>query len=278
MCQFYFGFGHLEVGSGHRHDLFAQDRSGFVDGPGGHRAAAAALRAGPVGRDRGVALDGVDIVDVGAQRVGGQLNDGCFQAVSTRAAVHVDIDLARRLHPDGATLGGQVAGRRAGRLDVGREPHAQIATLRQRLALLLAKAFVVKDFHRLLERLARGDVVVRHAVGVEVGHLVGAQQVSPAQFDGVEVHLACGDVEKYFPRQGFVLPRSAVGGQTAGVGEDRLVVEAGLGTRYGPGKNMPMAAVVNTGYGVGYAPTSWTKSISAAGCGRLRRTPSGRCR
>ncbi len=27
---------------------------------------------------------------------------------------------------------------------------------------------------------------------------------------------------------------------------------------------MPIAAVVSTGYGVGYAPTSWTKSISAA--------------
>jgi hypothetical protein len=52
--------------------------SRLVDGSGGHRAAAAALCPGPVRRDRGVALDAGDIADIGAERVGGQLNDGGF--------------------------------------------------------------------------------------------------------------------------------------------------------------------------------------------------------
>ena len=71
-------------------------------------------------------------------------------------------------------------------------------------------------------------MLIGHAVGVEVRHLVAAQDVAAAQLDGIHVHLPRRDVEKYFAGEGFVLPRTAVGGQARGVGEHRLVVEAGL--------------------------------------------------
>ena len=122
-----------------------------------------------------------------------------------------------------------MARRGTGRLDVGREAKADIATLGQRVGLLLAKAFVVKDFHGLLEGLDRRHMVVGHAVGVEVRHLVAAQQVLAAQVDRVHVHLAGGDVQQHLARQGLVLPWSAIRGEARGVREHGLVVEAGLG-------------------------------------------------
>ncbi len=145
-----------------------------------------------------------------------------------RSAVHVDVDLARRLHADRRALGAQVSGRRAGRLDVGREAEADVAPLLQRVLLLLAETLVVEDLHRLLEGVGRCHVLIGHAVGVDVGHLVAAKDVAAAQLDGVHVHLPRGDVEKYFAREGFVLPRAAIGGKARRVGEHRLVVEARL--------------------------------------------------
>ena len=121
-----------------------------------------------------------------------------------------------------------MAGRGAGRLDVGGEAEADVAALRQRVGLFLAEAFVVEDLHGLLEGVGRGDVVVRHAVGVDVRHLVAAQDVAAAQLDGIDADLARCDVEKDFAREGFVLPGAAVGGEPGGVREHRLVVEAGL--------------------------------------------------
>ena len=96
-------------------------------------------------------------------------------------------------------------------------------------SLFATEALVVEDLHRLFEGVRRSDVVVGHAVGVEVRHLVAAQDVAAAQLDGVHVHLARGDVEKDFTREGFVLPRTAVGRKARGVREHGLVVEARLG-------------------------------------------------
>ena len=87
---------------------------------------------------------------------------------------------------------------------------------------------MVKDFHGLLEGLDRRDVVVRHAVRIEVRHLVAAQQVLATKIDRIHVHLARGDVEQDFAREGFVLPRPAIRRQARGIREHRLVVEAGL--------------------------------------------------
>ena len=105
-----------------------------------------------------------DVVDVGAERVGGQLDDGGLDAVAGRPAVDVDVDLAGRLHPDRRALGGQVSGRGAGRLDVRREAESEVAALGQGVGLFLAEAFVVKDLHGLLEgvgRRARGRTACR---------------------------------------------------------------------------------------------------------------------
>ena len=221
-------FVHAKPVGRHRHQLLAQHRSRLVHGARGHRAGTAALGARAIRRHRGVALDGRDVFDVGAERVGGQLHHRRLDAVAGRPAVHVDVDLARRLHPDGRAFGGEVPRCRAGRFDVRREAEADVATLFQRFALFAAEALMVEDLDRLLEGVRGRDVVVGHAVGVEVRHLVAAEDIAAAQVDGVHVHLACGDVEKDFAREGFVLPRTAVGGKPRGVGEHRLVVEARL--------------------------------------------------
>ena len=135
-----------------------------------------------------------------------------------------------------AALGGEVARRGPGRLDVRREAESDVAALLQRVCLFLAEALVVKDFHGLLEGVRGRDVVVRHAVGVEVRHLVAAQHVAAAKIDGIHAHLARGDVEQDLAREGFVLPWTAIRRQTRGVREHRLVVEAGLGNPVRPGE------------------------------------------
>jgi len=68
----------------------------------------------------------------------------------------------------------------------------------------------VEDLDGLLERIGRGDVVVRHAVGIEVRHLVAAQEVASSDLDGVYVHLAGGDVDENLAGQRFVLPWTAM--------------------------------------------------------------------
>ena len=100
--------------------------------------------------------------------------------------------------------------RGVGRLDVGREAEADVAALLQRVGLLLAEALVVEDLHGLLEGLDRRDVVVRHAVGVEVRQLVAAQQVAAAQLDRIDAHLARRDVEQHLAGERLELPRPAV--------------------------------------------------------------------
>ena len=122
----------------------------------------------------------------------------------------------------------EVARRGAGRLDVGREAESDVAALLQRVCLLLSEALVVKDFHGLLEGLDRRNVVVRHAIGIEVRHLVAAQQVLATKIHGIQAHLSRGDVEQDLAPEGLKLPWPSIRDQTAGVGEHRLEVEAGL--------------------------------------------------
>ena len=273
------GFVDPESMGGHRDDLLAQYRARLVDRAGRHRPAAAALGAGPVRRHRGVALDRGDVVDVGTERVGGQLDHGGLDAVAARTAVHVDVDLAGRLHADRRALGAEMAGRRAGRLDVGREAESDVAALRQRVGLLLAEALMVEDLHGLLEGVGRGDMVVRHAVGVEVRHLVAAQDVAAAQLDGIDVDLARRDVEKYFPREGFVLPGSAVGGEPGGVREHRLVVEAGLRHAVrARGRTCRSRRWSTPGTASDTPRRPGRSRCRRPGCCRPRRMPSGRRR
>src|SRR5207253_9013799 len=105
----------------------------------------------------GVALDGGDVIDVGAQHICSQLHDRRLEAVAGRPAVHVDVDLAGRLHPDRRTLGREVPGRRSGRLDVRREANSEVAALFQGFALFTTETFEVKDFHRLLQGVRGSD-------------------------------------------------------------------------------------------------------------------------
>ncbi len=61
--------------------------------------------AGAEAGDRGVALDRVDVVDVDAERVGGELDDRRLEAVPGRAAGDVHVDRARGLDADRRRLG-----------------------------------------------------------------------------------------------------------------------------------------------------------------------------
>ncbi len=112
-------------------------------------------------------------------------------------------------------------------LDVGREAKSEIAAPRQGLGLFLAEALVVEDLHGLLEGLDRGDVVIRHAVGVEIrGISSRRQQILRLRSTGSMSILRAAMSRSTFAREGFVLPRAAIGMQARGVGEHRLVVEA----------------------------------------------------
>src|SRR4051812_6197501 len=95
-----------------RHELLAQRRSGLADRAGEHRAAAAATGARPERRDGRVALDRADVLDLDAERIGGELDDGGLEAVAARTAGDVHVDLARRLDADRRTFGAVEPGAR----------------------------------------------------------------------------------------------------------------------------------------------------------------------
>ena len=142
------------------HDAVAQDRRRLANRPGRHGAATAARRPGTEAGEGGVALNRGNVLDVGPEGVGGELDHRGLDAVAGRPAGDVDVHLARGLDADGRRLGGVVAESRSGRLHVGRQADAQIPTPLAGLGLLRPERLVVQHLQRLLERLERGDVVV----------------------------------------------------------------------------------------------------------------------
>src|SRR3954471_15799028 len=78
-------------------------------GPGRLRRPAAPGHAGAERGHRRVALDRGDVVDVGAEGVGRQLDNSGLEAVSRGSAADVDVDPARRLDADRRRLGAVVA-------------------------------------------------------------------------------------------------------------------------------------------------------------------------
>ena len=66
-----------------------------------------------------------------------------------------------------------------------------------------------------------------HAVRAQIRQVVMAQQVSPAQLDGVHPHAPGGDVEHHFPGERFELPRPPIGRPPGRVRVHRLGGEAG---------------------------------------------------
>ncbi len=72
----------LELVGGDGDQAVAQDRRGLPHRAGRHRSAPAAGRAGPEAGDRGVALDGRDVVDVDPERVGRELDHRGLDAVA----------------------------------------------------------------------------------------------------------------------------------------------------------------------------------------------------
>ena len=74
--------GRLQLVGGDGHDALAQDLGRVAHRAGGHGPAATPGRPGAEAGDGGVALDGVDVVDVHAQRVGGELHHGGLDAVA----------------------------------------------------------------------------------------------------------------------------------------------------------------------------------------------------
>ena len=78
----------------------SQHAGGLADRAGEHGPAAAAAGAAAEAGERGVALDRVHVLDVDAERVGRELDDGRLEAVARGAAGDVDVDLAGGLDAD----------------------------------------------------------------------------------------------------------------------------------------------------------------------------------
>ena len=85
----------------------------------------------PNGGERGVALDRRHVVDVDAERVGGELHDGRLDAVSGRSTRHVDVDLTRTARCGSSPpRSPKYAAAGRGRLDVASTgPDTEVATL-----------------------------------------------------------------------------------------------------------------------------------------------------
>ena len=140
---------------GDRDDAFAQCRGSLRDGTRDHRTAAAPTGARAEGRERRVALNRVDVVDVDAERVGGELHGRGFEAVAGRPAGDVHVDLARRLDTHRRALGGEVPHPGRCRLDVAARADTEVTAGGAGLGLLAAERVVVEQRERVFEGLAR---------------------------------------------------------------------------------------------------------------------------
>ena len=131
------------------------------------------------------------------------------------------------------------------------------------LGLLVPESVVVEQLTARVERLERRDAVVRHPVRARVRELVGAQQVAPAQLGGVDAP-SCAPRCRAASRGRASRTATARGTRCARRCSCRrsCTRSSPAGTWYGPGNNVPTAAAVITGHGVGYAPESDTKSMS----------------
>ena len=209
-------------------ETFAEDRGGLLDRACGHRTASAPGRAGTEPGQRRVALNGRDLVDVDAQRVGGQLHHGGLDAVPGRPTGDVDVDRARGLDADGRALGRVVPEARRRRFDVVRQPDAEVPALGARCDLFGTERVVVEHLERVLERLERRDAVVGHPVRAGVRQVVSAEEVAATQLGGIDPDLARGEIEEHLAGQRLELPGTAVGGATNGIRVHGLRREAGF--------------------------------------------------
>ena len=209
-----------------RDQTLAEHRGGLLDCARGHRPAAAPCRARAVARQRGVALNGADVVDVDTERIRRELHHRGLDAVPARAPGDVDVHRPGGLDANGGTLGAVATEARGRRLHERRRTDTEVPTGRARCGLLAAERVVVEDPECVLQGLERRDAVEHHAVGVRVRQVVLAQHVASPQLHRVDTQLPGSDVEQHLPRERLELPRPAVRGAALGVGEDAPAVEA----------------------------------------------------
>ncbi len=113
--------------------------------------------------------------DVDAERVGGELDGGGFEAVARRPAGEVDVDRAGWFDADGRAFAAAVGHAAGGRLDVARGADAEVATCGARRSLLGAEPVVVDDVECHVERFEWRHVGELHPVCVRVRQLVLSQ-------------------------------------------------------------------------------------------------------
>ena len=114
---------------------------GRVDGVAGHHRAAAGEGAGAPIELVGVAGDDIDVGDVDAELVGGDLGEHREMALALGADAGRDADLAVGLHLD---LGALV-GTDAGALDIAGDADADAAALARAARLLFPDELIVAD-------------------------------------------------------------------------------------------------------------------------------------
>ena len=211
-------------------DPVAQNRRGLAHRAGGHRPAAAPAGAGAEAGQCGVALDRVDVVDVRAERVGGELHDRGLEAVPGRPARDVHVDRARRLDADrrgfraaSCRIRGSTARRRSRcrRRGSGRwcaPPPAPCGTRRSRGSRAPAPTSRAARCCRRSCRWGWGTAGRRARSRLRRRSSAGSMPISPRR-----------DVEQHLAGERLELPRAAIRAAADGVGVDRLGGEAGLG-------------------------------------------------
>ena len=191
-----------------------------------------------LGRDLGVAVQDLDVLEGDAQPVGDDLAEGRLVALPVRGGAGDDLDRAGGEHPDAGVLpaAGAVVElaqhpRRCepAHLGEGRDPDAELDPVTGLAALLLLGAQLVVAEHLpgpLGGLLVVPGVVLQPSHRGE-GELVGVDPVAPADLDRVLAELGGQLVHQPLDGEGGLGTAGAAVGVGPGlVGQHRLAVEA----------------------------------------------------
>ena len=202
-----------------------------------HHGGARCERADRVGESARVTGDDLDVVERHAERVGDDLCEGGLMALSLRREPRRDLDLARGLHLDMATL----VGTDARALDVGGHPDPEQPALARGHLPTLVEAVPVRELTQLREarREVSGVVDVGPAVlegqPEVVGHLLGTDHVALTHGQPVDAEVASDAVHGPLHREAALRPPGpAVGADRHRVGVERLEADPVVGDAVRP--------------------------------------------
>ena len=224
LAQFEIGGRAFEQVGGDRENLVPQFRARLMyRGAGGHGAAA--RHRAEADRDRGGIGKGQhDILGLHLPQIGDDLREDRLHALALRSGAAGDINLARGVDAHKGAL----EGADTGAFDVAADTEPEIAAVGARLGLAAAKSVDAADrVERLLQRPGVIAAVIndRLAIAVRnpdaVGHLLGGDHVTAANFGGFETEGARDQIDTALHREGrFRAAGAAIGRVRHLVGHD----------------------------------------------------------